>query len=612
MLMDAREADGCLLDAREADCAGLCARCVGFTVRRPKRHGVDNGGTTAGWSRRRRNNLSMRAILGAGIVVLVTAALFYHLGQWQARGTLPPQLAEPQTSIIANERNGQPTRQTQQQQPSVAATVTHSKHFRSQPQPAVPATLPSADLNRHDEAVGTPPSPPPEETASPPPEETASPPPEETAAFIDPFSLMRGCHCLTTQADTAERHAQLESLLAKTPSVAWTSLDASRHSLLNMAAFYGDLPAVRSLIKAGADVSHQDVLRHTPLHHVTDCKDCSEDVGANITSVLLASGADPTVKDSRKRLASSLAARRGWKQVVRMHLQAIEKKSHLLIDRPPPHPPLPPKLYPPSPPRPPPPRPWAPINAHRWEEGKGWTCISHCDETPPCNATVHPLRAQYDATGFVVLQEMLSPATVDVMAASVNEYVARRGPLLTDRDPYHTHPGYLIAGMNREMALTSLFETFHGSRKLRAALELLFDSPQHRSQQDVTSIRSPKTWLLPSYRQISRTELSIDRARDWHRDGCAFNPHFGNQEVLAKTLLNAATYFQDSGNTPSLEIKHFGVRRCGGSTLERPTVYQLHPRKGGTRRRLIPPSVLLSAFRSHSPLAPSTSHPKML
>ena len=71
-------------------------------------------------------------------------------------------------------------------------------------------------------------------------------------------------------------------------------MPAANHSMLNMAARYGNAPAVRALLKAGAEASHADATGwHMPLHHVTHCKGCSEEVALRIAQMLVAAGAEP-------------------------------------------------------------------------------------------------------------------------------------------------------------------------------------------------------------------------------------------------------------------------------------------------------------------------------
>ena len=94
-----------------------------------------------------------------------------------------------------------------------------------------------------------------------------------SAATVSPFALLGGgprsvCDCLVVNERNAAHQQQLDALLAAAPSTATSSFDASNHSLLNMAAFYGNVPAVRSLIASGANVRHADRSRHTPLQEI--------------------------------------------------------------------------------------------------------------------------------------------------------------------------------------------------------------------------------------------------------------------------------------------------------------------------------------------------------
>ena len=114
-------------------------------------------------------------------------------------------------------------------------------------------------------------------------------------------------------------------------------------------------------------------------------------------------------------------------------------------------------------------------NSHVWD-GTRWTCATDCDEVP-CNrsarASSSPMQAQFDRNGFVILRDVLPSSVVDTMANSVNEYIARRGPMLTSRSI--AFPGYLVLGVHREPPLYHLFEWLHGSRSLHAALAHIFD-----------------------------------------------------------------------------------------------------------------------------------------
>ena len=218
-----------------------------------------------------------------------------------------------------------------------------------------------------------------------------------------------------------------------------------------------------------------------------------------------------------------------------------------------------------------PPRP-APVNAHRWEEtspGVGsWKCISHCDELPCQNKSVHPMVRQYEKTGFVVLQDLLPEKLIDRFAADANDYIARKGRLLTWQDPSHCTPGYLVPALPREPELAHLFELLHGNQQLHEALAHVFHSP-----------RPP---MRSNYRLMKRSELTIDRSRPWHQDGLAFTPTYGDQNLVASTLLNVAVYLQDSITVPSLEIVPGGhAAPCEpGSAYDRPSSYKLFTRRG--------------------------------
>ena len=106
-------------------------------------------------------------------------------------------------------------------------------------------------------------------------------------------------------------------------------------------------------------------------------------------------------------------------------------------------------------------------NSHVWD-GTRWKCATDCDEVP-CNrsarASSSPMQAQFDRNGFVILRDVLPSSVVDTMANSVNEYIARRGPMLTSRSI--AFPGYLVLGVHREPPLYHLFEWLHGSRLTR-------------------------------------------------------------------------------------------------------------------------------------------------
>ena len=85
--------------------------------------------------------------------------------------------------------------------------------------------------------------------------------------------------------------------------------DDSNHQPLNMAAYWGNLDAVRALLEAGADVSHGDINYHKPLHHAV-YSDAPEPVISTIIGLLLQAGASPTAKDRFGKSAYDIALRR--------------------------------------------------------------------------------------------------------------------------------------------------------------------------------------------------------------------------------------------------------------------------------------------------------------
>jgi ankyrin repeat protein len=87
-----------------------------------------------------------------------------------------------------------------------------------------------------------------------------------------------------------------------------------------MAARYGNVPAVRALLRAGAEASHADASGwHMPLHHITHCKSCSEAVGLRIAQLLLDAGAEPgRARDKKGVTATESASRRGWTSFVKL------------------------------------------------------------------------------------------------------------------------------------------------------------------------------------------------------------------------------------------------------------------------------------------------------
>ena len=86
-------------------------------------------------------------------------------------------------------------------------------------------------------------------------------------------------------------------------------MSAANHSMLNMAARYGNAPAVRALLKAGAEASHADATGwHMPLHHVTHCKGCSEKVALRIAQMLVAAGAEPGLARDKNGVAAAVTS----------------------------------------------------------------------------------------------------------------------------------------------------------------------------------------------------------------------------------------------------------------------------------------------------------------
>ena len=129
----------------------------------------------------------------------------------------------------------------------------------------------------------------------------------------NPFEVLgNSCDCLAS----SRRHAMLDALLAVAPTVAATAFDNQNRSLLNLAAYYGNLPALKILIAAGSDVRHQDLLGDAPLHHALQCATCTEEVSLAVAQQLLASGADPDAKGANGRTPKELAASRHWTQSV--------------------------------------------------------------------------------------------------------------------------------------------------------------------------------------------------------------------------------------------------------------------------------------------------------
>ena len=94
--------------------------------------------------------------------------------------------------------------------------------------------------------------------------------------------------------------------------------DKSNHSLLNVACASGNVEAMSVLLKAGANVNHQDMMGHTPLHHANLCKPCTQAIALRMVRSLILAGAVPVVKDFTREHATpaDLARRRGWPDIV--------------------------------------------------------------------------------------------------------------------------------------------------------------------------------------------------------------------------------------------------------------------------------------------------------
>ena len=59
--------------------------------------------------------------------------------------------------------------------------------------------------------------------------------------------------------------------------------------------------------QAGAEASHADVSGwHMPLHHVTHCKGCSEEVALRIAQMLVDAGAEPGLARDKKGVTASV------------------------------------------------------------------------------------------------------------------------------------------------------------------------------------------------------------------------------------------------------------------------------------------------------------------
>lgn len=119
---------------------------------------------------------------------------------------------------------------------------------------------------------------------------------------------------------TSDARARLVARLSANTSFldSQAALNNRNHSLLNLAAFYGNGPAVHALLAAGADAGHADRSGHTPLHHAAFCRACTQLTALSIVQELLAAGARWDVPDtSQKRMRPADIARgRGWSQVV--------------------------------------------------------------------------------------------------------------------------------------------------------------------------------------------------------------------------------------------------------------------------------------------------------
>ena len=99
-------------------------------------------------------------------------------------------------------------------------------------------------------------------------------------------------------------------------------------------------------------------------------------------------------------------------------------------------------------------------NAHRWNAAAGkWVCEADCS----VRICGDEMATQYSSAGFIVLRELLPPGVIDEMSASVNKYIASRGPLVRAYDS-----GYLLPGIDRDPALGHLFEWVHRNPKVHA------------------------------------------------------------------------------------------------------------------------------------------------
>ena len=100
----------------------------------------------------------------------------------------------------------------------------------------------------------------------------------------------------------------LNDALAAGQLASSAAFDKANHSLLNMAAFYGNVEAARALVNAGADVNHRDVSGHAPLHHAAFCPGtCNEQTALQIVQLLLGAGAQTSVVEKLRTRRTPLA-----------------------------------------------------------------------------------------------------------------------------------------------------------------------------------------------------------------------------------------------------------------------------------------------------------------
>ena len=128
------------------------------------------------------------------------------------------------------------------------------------------------------------------------------------------------CACLTPP--DKDRQTRLEAFLAASPRAALLpeNYDSYNHSLLNMAARYGNVPAVDAIIRAGAaDMRHRDQFGgHTPLHHIMHCQSCSETIALKVTRMLLDAGISAHRQDLQRVTPVQKARGRKWTSVVKL------------------------------------------------------------------------------------------------------------------------------------------------------------------------------------------------------------------------------------------------------------------------------------------------------